>query len=136
MKFNELTIDEQLRYIEGCMSLAVRVAKTLPKGNPKMSQGVFASISDRSIWDNGDEPVRLNYTTEQYTICENVICEWWRAFEKDGIVSELWKKMWIICDEELSVERKCRKIGCRRSYMYQQKKEGLEIIRKWLLKVY
>lgn len=136
MKFNELTIDEQSRYIESCMSLAIKVAKTLPKGSPKMSQGVFASISDRSIWDNGDEPVKLNYTTEQYTICEEVICRWWKAFEKKGSVDGLWKKMWIICDDDLSIERKCHKIGCRKSYMYQQKKEGIEEIRKWLLKVY
>lgn len=128
MKFNELTIDEQTDYILCCMSIAIRVAKTLPSGKPVMSQGVFANITDRSVWDTGDEYVRDLYTTEQYTICEEVICNWWQAFED----KELWKQMWIICDVNISIERKKKILGISKSYIYKLRNEGVEIIRKYL----
>lgn len=128
MNFKELTIDEQTDYILGCMSIAIRVAKTLPTGKPTMSKGVFANITDRSVWDTGDEYVRNLYTTEQYTICEEVICEWWEAF-KD---KELWNRMWIICDESIPMHLKCRRLGISRGYVYKLRTEGVEVLRKYL----
>lgn len=128
MNFKDLTYEEQTDYILGCMSIAIRVAKTLPTGKPTMSKGVFANITDRSVWDTGDEYVRDLYTTEQYTICEEVICEWWEAFED----KELWNRMWTICDETIPMHLKCRRLGISRGYVYKLRTEGVEVLRKYL----
>lgn len=138
MIFKELSPEQQVGYIFKALTTAVKVAKTLPKGSPKAPQGVFANISDRSIWDNWDDSIleKSLFSVEQYTICEEVICEWWKAFidKKDGKIKELWHQLWVIFDDTLSVDRKCHKLGCKKSYIYKLRDQGVEAIRQYLIK--
>lgn len=133
MDFKELTLQEQENYIIRKFTTAVRVSKALPRVGPKSIYGIFSNVSDRSKYDV-ELPERIMYNEEDWTVFEIVLTEWYNAFVKKGVVSPIWKRLWIIFDESLSVAKKCRKLGIGKTYLYSNKQQGIEIIRQYLIR--
>lgn len=135
MNFKELTINEQEHYIISNFMLAVKISKALPRIGPKNSLGIYANVSDRSVWDGWYEGIdRRIYTQEQWTIFENVLFYWRNAFVKNKMISPIWKRLWIIFDDTYSIKQKERKLGIKKTYIYSNRDQGIEIIRQYLLR--
>ena len=135
MNFKELTTTEQEHYIISNFMLAVKINKTLPRVGPKNSLGIYANVSDRSVWDDWYEGIdRRIYTREQWTIFENVLFDWRNAFVKNKTISPIWKRLWIIFDDTYSIKQKERKLGIKKTYIYSNRDQGIEMIRQYLIR--
>lgn len=133
MIFKELSKEEQEHYIISTFTTAVKVSKTLPRVGPKGTLGIYVNISDRSVWDGWYEGMdRPVYSREQWTMFEKVLFEWREAFLKKGNISPIWKRLWVIFDDSLSIKIKEKKLGIGKSWIYSNRDQGVEILRTWL----
>lgn len=136
MIFREMTLQEQEHYIIRGFTTAVKVSKTLPRVGPKSTYGIFANISERSIWDNWDDEVipKTLYNQEDWTMFETVLFDWQKAFIRKNLISPIWKRLWVIFDESYSLEKKIKKLGISKTYVYSNKQQGIELIRQYLIR--
>lgn len=136
MDFKEMTLQEQEHYIIKNFTTAVKVSKTLPRVGPKSVYGIYTNVSDRSAYDNWDESILVKtlYNEEEWTIFEKVLFEWRNAFIKKNIISPIWKRLWVIFDETYSLEKKIKKLGISKTYVYSNKQQGIELIRQYLIR--
>jgi len=134
MEFKEMNEQEQERYIIRGFMTAVKVSKALPRVGPKGTYGIYMNVSDRSVWDDETMFVKPFYTEEDWTMFENVLFKWREAFLKNGIILPVWKRLWIIFDETFSLERKIKKLGISKTYLYSNRDQGVELIRQYLIR--
>lgn len=132
MEFKEMNEQEQERYIIRGFMTAVKVSKALPRVGPKSAYGIYMNVSDRSVWDDETMFVKPFYTEEDWTMFETVLFKWREAFLKNGAISPVWKRLWIIFDETFSLERKIKKLGISKTYLYSNRDQGVELIRQYL----
>lgn len=134
MEFKEMNEQEQEHYIIRVFMTAVKVSKALPRVGPKSTYGIYMNVSDRSVWDDETMFVKSFYTEEDWTMFETVLFKWREAFLKNGVISPVWKRLWIIFDETFSLERKIKKLGISKTYLYSNRDQGVELIRQYLIR--
>lgn len=128
MEFKEMSEVEQTNYIIKSFTTAVKISKTLPKVGPRSIYGIYNNMSDR------DSVVDRFYTKEDFTIFEIVLFEWREAFVIKGGILPIWKRLWIIFDEDMPRKKKERILGIKKTYIYSNRDQGIELIRKYLLR--